>query len=376
MFEAFAGIGSQHRALENIGLSMGWEIKVVGIIEWFTYAIVGYVSINDPKFIPKKESFTQISDISNDSKNVITNTFAKKLINSELASYLKRSQDKYNNLFNIENITWKNIPRNIDIFTYSFPCQDLSTQGLQKGINKDIKTRSGLIWKIEKILLDMKSNIKSEQMPKYLLMENVKNLVSPKNLNNYSNWINSLFEIGYSSKSYILNSKNFSLPQNRERVFLLSIRNDYKDIVDFKFPEFSDNTKKISLSSILDEFDKRYIPIKNKSSNWKTMKSGVIKKELIDFTKFNSENFVFNPNGIGPTLTASGANSRIKIEINNKYRYLNSGECLKYMGFNESDYQLMKKTKLLPDSKITFLAGNSIPVNVLEAIFKSLVFKK
>lgn len=95
------------------------------------------------------------------------------------------------------------------------------------------------------------------------------------------------------------------------------------------------------------------------------------------YTNFSSENYIFNTLGLGPTLTASGAQSRIKIELEkNKYRTLSPLETYRYMGFNDEDFWNVKKTNLISDSKIIYTAGNSIVVSVLEAIFKTLKFER
>lgn len=375
LFEAFAGIGSQYRSLKNISKQKKWKIIVVGIIEWYINAIIIYVIIHSEKISQKKEKLISNFALSGDSKTALSKSSINRINDTNLAFYINESKRKYNNLFNIEMIKYSDIPINIDIFTYSFPCQDLSTQGLQKGINKKYKTRSGLLWKIENILKGMKKNLDVLQLPKYLLMENVKNLTSPKNLIYYKKWISSLEKIGYKSQSYILNSKDFNLPQNRERVFLISIRSDYKTKVNYNFPIFNKAINYLPLSTIVDKNYNKNLNLKYKTTEWKKTVNGIIKKELLNYTTFNSENFIFNVDGIGPTLTASGANSRIKIEVaNNKFRYLNACECLLYMGFNKEDYSLIKLVNFIGDNKIIFLAGNSIPINVLDEIFKTFIF--
>lgn len=288
------------------------------------------------------------------------------------------SKNFFNNIFDIRNLTYFNFPKNIDIFTYSFPCQDLSVQGLQKGIDKELKTRSGLLWEIERLFIDINEKFQDIEKPKYLLMENVKNLLADRNIKNYQTWINQLDALGYASKSYVLDSSNFGSPQKRERLFLLSIRKDLQNKINFKFPNL-ENIKlknKTIIKDILDLNESNFIDLsKFKTTNYTKTKTGIIKKSLINYTKFNSENYIYDIEGIGPTLTASGAQSRIKIEINNKYRYISPLESYRYMGFKDEDFWNVKKTNLLSDSKIIFTAGNSIVINVLEEIFKTLEFE-
>ena len=95
-----------------------------------------------------------------------------------------------------------------------------------------------------------------------------------------------------------------------------------------------------------------------------------------DYSNFNSENYVYDINYCGPTLTASGALSRIKLFFgSNKIRYMNAKEAFLYMGFKEKHYQQVKKYNLLSDRQLIFIMGNSIVVNVLEAIFSTLKFE-
>ncbi|WP_334290787.1 DNA (cytosine-5-)-methyltransferase [Mycoplasmoides pirum] len=290
-----------------------------------------------------------------------------------------------NNLFDITKVSYKDIPKNIDIFTYSFPCQDLSIQGKQKGMAKNSNTRSGLLWEVERIFKDINKNFKQTEKPKYLLLENVKNIVSQKHIDSYNLWLIFLEKIGYVSKTYILNSSNFGSAQNRERVFCLSVRKDFKEKIKFNFP-FFEKTKiqnKILKNILLKKFNNDQYTLLNfdkfQLTNKKKSNSGIYKSTLKNYTNFHSEAYVYYPSGIGPTLTASGANSRLKIVFNNnqkkpKIRYMQPIEAYQYMGFDINDYEKVKKTKLLSDTKIIYTAGNSISVEILKEIFKNLVF--
>lgn len=146
LFEAFAGVGAQYKALKNISKKMDWEIKLVGMIEWFVDAIIGYIAIHCERFNADVEKLDEnIRNISLDSKSLISDFGYRKIKNSEKSCYLNYAKDELNNLFDINDVTEKEMVKNIDIFTYSFPCQDLSLQGKQKGIDKKVETRSGLL---------------------------------------------------------------------------------------------------------------------------------------------------------------------------------------------------------------------------------------
>ncbi|NQZ29609.1 MAG: DNA cytosine methyltransferase [Mycoplasmatales bacterium] len=107
-----------------------------------------------------------------------------------------------------------------DLLTYSFPCQDLSSAGKGKGMAKESGTRSGLLWEIERILLGFK---KLNNLPKVLLMENVPKIHSKQNIDDFNKWIAVLKNLGYVSTYKDLNAKDFGIPQNRVRTYMVSI---------------------------------------------------------------------------------------------------------------------------------------------------------
>lgn len=172
LVEAFAGIGSQVQALKNIGI----DVETVGIFEIDKYAIKSYEAIHG--------EVTNFGDIS---KEVDIPPF--------------------------------------DLFTYSFPCQDISNAGEKRGFEKGSGTRSSLLWECEKII--------EKYRPPFLLMENVKALVSKKNLPNFEKWLALLESYGYTNYWQVLNAKDYGVPQNRERVFCVSVL----DGRSYNFPE-------------------------------------------------------------------------------------------------------------------------------------------
>ena len=163
VLELFAGYGSQALALENLGIDFTSDISEID-----KYAIDAY---------------------------------------NQLHGYTKNWGD-------ITKIDEKELPY-YDLITYSFPCQDISLAGLQKGLDKDSETRSSLLWECERIIRAVK--------PKYLLMENVKNLVGEKHKPNFIRWLRVLEMMGYQNYWQVLNAKDYGVPQNRERVFVVSI---------------------------------------------------------------------------------------------------------------------------------------------------------
>ena len=194
VIELFAGIGSQTQALKNLGIAH----EVIGISEIDKYAIKTYEAIHS-------------------------------------------SVKNFGNITKIEKLPY------CDFLTYSFPCQDISVAGKQAGIKEG--TRSGLLFEVERLLECM------EEKPKYLLLENVKNLVGKGHKADFDKWLLRLEELGYKNYWKVLNAKDYGIPQNRERVFVVSIRNDIEK--DYVFQEGFDNG--LRLKDMLDsEVDKRY----------------------------------------------------------------------------------------------------------------------
>ncbi len=190
LIELFAGIGSQTQALTNIGIAH----KVVAISEIDKYAIQSYEAMHGTA----------------------------------------------NNLGDIRKI--EELP-DADLWTYSFPCQDISVAGKGAGIKEG--TRSGLLFEVERLL-----RVASEKgtLPKYLLLENVKNLVSKKFKADFDKWLDFLAELGYTNYWKVLNAKDYGIPQNRERVFCVSIRGEHEPFV---FPKPKELT--IRLRDMIDE---------------------------------------------------------------------------------------------------------------------------
>ena len=142
----------------------------------------------------------------------------------------------------------KSLP-DADLWTYSFPCQDISVAGKGAGIKEG--TRSGLLFEVERLLITASEK---GNLPKYLLLENVKNLVSKKFKADFDRWLYFLSSLGYTNYWQILNAKDFGIPQNRERVFCVSIRGEHKP---FKFPEKRE--LKLRLRDMIDEVvDEKY----------------------------------------------------------------------------------------------------------------------
>lgn len=181
VFEAFAGYGSQSIALHRLSADHPcFQYEVVGISEIDKNAIKAYRAIHG-------ESTPNFGDIM--------------------------------------YIDWSQVPC-FDLLTYSFPCQDISSAGRQRGFSQGSGTRSSLLWACVDAIV--------AKHPKYLLMENVKALTQKKFAKDFYKWREWLSDQGYTSYFQILNAKEYGVPQNRERVFMVSILGEHQR---FFFPK-------------------------------------------------------------------------------------------------------------------------------------------
>ena len=237
--ELFSGIGAQRKAL----LKLGFEVDVVGVSEIDKYAIQSYEAI-----FGETRNYGDICDV----------------------------------------------PRldYADLWTYSFPCQDISVAGHQKGINEN--TRSGLLYQVQRLLEVAKEE---NTLPKYLLLENVKNLVGKHFKKQFEEWIEYLDELGYKTYWQVLNAKDYGIPQNRERVFAVSIRKDID--LNFAFPPKMKLQKR--LKDILEDEveDKYYLSEKLINGFLAKIERGKLKPN-----GFNREINIRKPDDIATTITA------------------------------------------------------------------------
>lgn len=196
LIELFAGIGSQAKALKNLGV----DFETYRVVEWDKYAIKSYNAIHGTNY-----ETSDIQKIHADDLGIV-------------------ETDRY-----------------CYIVTYSFPCQDLSLAGNQRGFAKGSGTRSGLLWEVERILDECK------ELPQVLLMENVPQVIGSKNIKDFQGWRRKLESLGYSNYVQLLNSKDYGIPQNRNRCFMVSILGQYH----YTFPK--KQKLKLKLKDMLEE---------------------------------------------------------------------------------------------------------------------------
>lgn len=152
------------------------------------------------------------------------------------------------NYGDIAKIDWQQVP-DFDLFTYSFPCTNISQAGTQKGLTEGSGTASSLLWECRKAI--------KAKRPRYLLMENVKALVSQKFIGCFLKWQAELASYGYDNHAQVLNAKDYGVPQNRERIFMVSILREGDRAQPFHFPPKQPLTKR--LKDILEpHVDERY----------------------------------------------------------------------------------------------------------------------
>jgi DNA (cytosine-5)-methyltransferase 1 len=251
IIETFAGVGSQRKALDRLGLEHKGYIS-----EWEINAIISYDAIHTDDGSDPSEFFTK-SEILEDLQAFTFSSDGKlpcdisRLPEARLRQ-LYNAHTRSNNLGSILDI--KSLPT-CDLLTYSFPCQDISVAGKGAGLSKDSGTRSGLLWEVERLLLDYNSR---KALPKYLLMENVKNLVGKQHKPDFDKWLESLDKLGYKTYWKVLNAKDLGVPQNRERVFAISVLKKH-DIFRNKFPWPAAFDNGLRLKDFLEnEVDEKY----------------------------------------------------------------------------------------------------------------------
>lgn len=194
ILELFGGIGACSKALERLGI----EYEIADYVEIDKYAVKSFNAIHNTNFEPQ--------DITKWDKDI-----------------------------------------EVDLIMHGSPCQDFSLSGLQAGGDEGSGTRSSLMYETLRIVEKLK--------PKYVIWENVKNMISKKHVHNFYKYINRIEQLGYKSYYQVLNAKDYGIPQNRERVFTISIRNDLGK--SFVFPPKQQLQLKLK-DMLEDEVDEKY----------------------------------------------------------------------------------------------------------------------
>ena len=359
IMECFGGIGACSKALERLGI----DYEIVDYVEIDKYAVKSFNAIHNTNFEP-------------------------------------------------QDITTWNKDIKVDLIIHGSPCQDFSLAGKQAGGDKDSGTRSSLMYETIRIVEKLK--------PKYVIWENVKNLLSKKHRHNFDAYLETMEQLGYTNYYQVLNAKDYGIPQNRERVFTVSILDNQTDksgfvrrfVKEFEFPPKQE--LKLKLKDLLeDEVDEKYylsdkmikyISADNEKWTGNNDKS-IINKSVASAIntgegsrRCDASNYIsnqveenFNLKGSSylrdfgskgklqnkeycDTLTASmgtgGGNVPI-FQNNLRIRKLTPKEVWRLMGFDDEDFE--KAAKVNSNSQLYKQAGNSICVPVLIAILNNLL---
>lgn len=396
--EMFSGIGSQAKALRNLGV----EHKIVATVEWDVGACYAYDIIHNGKQnISELENYNKTDLLKKLEKFELSSSGKAPISNRALKSYSEEALRKIyyaikrtNNLANIKKVHASDLPENIDIITYSFPCQDLSLgsawHGNTSGINRGVNNRSGMLWEVERILMEYQKDNKKK--PKVLLMENVSNILSKTHVENFNEWKEYLNSIGYENKVFIIDAMNVGIPQKRKRVFMVSFFCELEEKRErlkknLKSLNFENKRRElIGLENFLKiDYRNCYYFNEAEESNPNDTSS---RKKIYDNNIKIIKNGIINVKNISTITTKQDRhpNSGVidycsKKEGKSKYRNLTPRECFLLMGFSETDFQVLKdndfyyhKNKYFFNrEKLIKLAGNSIVVPVLEEIFKEII---
>ena len=416
LIEFFAGYGSQALALKELGVDFQhWRI-----CEWAIKSIQAY---KDNHFSDDNKDYAQyftseyiykvLSDwgISSNYNEPLTLEQVKRLGEKECRRIYNNICITHN-LVNISRVKGKDLQiEDTDLYdyvlTYSFPCQDLSKAGLGKGMARDSGTRSGLLWEVERILEECQSE---GALPQILLMENVPDVIGTNNIKHFASWLAKLESLGYHCYWKVINSKDFGIPQNRDRCFMISILGDYFygfpkeiklenkliDILETKVDEKYYLSQKAIKGKLETKFrvtsfdgcgDKHIIePTLKEQLCDRLVESGLLKVGTVinhSYTNgLNGKNpnsrqslkdYIESENGICNCLTTRPDVLGIAVENfkNLRIRKLTPKECFRLMGVRDKNFDRISKNQ--SNASLYHLAGDSIVVSVLVAILGQFV---
>lgn len=398
MIETFSGIGAQAKALKNIGV----DFKIIGTADWDINAIIAYDLIHHGKQdLSKYEDATREDmlkklrkyTLSTDGKSAASWDIVKNL-SMDVLRRVCAAIDRTNNYVSVTDMNGALLPADMDALTYSFPCQDLSVahawHGKTEGIDRSAANRSSMLWEIERILKERQAS--PRQMPKFLLMENVPNIISRSHSKNFDDWKQSLEDLGYHNQFYVLNANNFGMPQTRKRAYLISVYvgNDMKlkkklenyfkanDLTKIKKPQQS--LSKFLRTDYSNDLFRREAD--SSQPNDTPSRRGIFEKNVrlydgigtySDYVPTITTKQDRHPNA-GTVVYNSGRTGK------SKFRYLTGRECMLLMGFEDADYEAIMQGNFMRNvadtffnnNKVVKMAGNSIVVPVLEEVFKQM----
>lgn len=231
LIELFGGYGSQNLALKYLGANYEHH----KLVEWATKSIEAYNDIHTKDYTDYSKDLTDEQVLDYLADKGISMDYNQPMTRKQISKKSIEWQRKvYNDIIATKNLVDISRVHAVDleingggyeyVMTYSFPCQDLSLAGLGKGMSRDSGTRSGLLWQVERILLECKE---INSLPNILIMENVPEVKGSNNIQDFTAWVHQLEKLGYSNYCDLLNAKDFGIPQNRKRCFMVSILGEY-----------------------------------------------------------------------------------------------------------------------------------------------------
>lgn len=439
--EAFAGVGAQRMALQR--LSVPFQIRAISEID--KDALIAYATIHC-------DLMAKLSAYTFPDQDTMLNILQKKRIGFD---YVKqkhtlnhRTQLAYlqkvyladilsHNLGDISLIRGRDTQK-LDLLTYSFPCTDLSKAGRMEGMRKGSQTRSGLLWQVERLLLEL---YELHALPKILLMENVPDVIGSRNKRDFDEWHRRLEQLGYQSFYKVLDAKDYGIPQHRERCYMVSILGAYaytfpegipltrklRDLLEREvddayylnerrihmFSDMSDHNgfirgdrfqpydgmhKEVAKTLLTragqcstDNYLVQYEPVQllhadaNGNVQWEAVQDAILLPEN------TRRGFVLAQEGDGVYINRTASKrgvvqkqmiQTIKCSVqdlgvvqNKRIRRLTPRECWRIMDFTDADYDRCVQAGI-SETAMFKLAGNSIVVAVLTAIFRNLFVKK
>lgn len=243
-----------------------------------------------------------------------------------------------------------------DILIHGSPCQDFSIAGHQKGAEPGTETRSSLMWETVHIIQNM-----GVWKPKYVIWENVKNVLSKHMKTNFDRYISELEKLGYTSSYEILDAREFGIPQARERVFTVSVLNGEK----FDFSDLIRTPMKDISEFLLDNDKVSPVYDVTQPSVYNVIGEKGIKRATV------IEDYAY---------TITTRQDRTPAQVidcgNGRYRYLTELECWRLMGYNDEDYY---KAESVTERNgryrmaLYHQAGNSIVVTIFESLFRKII---
>jgi DNA (cytosine-5)-methyltransferase 1 len=253
------------------------------------------------------------------------------------------------NLGDICSVDIEALPKGFTLLTHGSPCTSFSNAGLQLGGDRGSGTPSSLMWNSVEIIKNCK--------PKFVIWENVSNVLSPKHRHNFDEYVNTLKGYGYNSFYAVLNARKYGTPQNRDRIFVISILEEIYNGEEFKFPTEVELVETLH-SKLEKEVDEK----------WYLTQAQI---DRIHTTTYASGKRRIQYKDWSDTLCARDWKDPKCVEVNGRVRKLTPREYWRIMGFSDSDYDKAASTGV-SNSQLYKQAGNSIAYSVIKGILYNI----